>query len=100
VVNIVGTVALFALLRRQYGGLQLLATLSSFFRMVVAGAVLAAVSWPVWHVLDAALGRSLPAQIVSLGLALAFGVAAYVASSAFLRVREMQALLSVRGRGA
>jgi putative peptidoglycan lipid II flippase len=100
VVNIVGTVALFTLLRRQYGGLNLLATLSSFFRMVVGGAVLAAIAWPVWHFLDEALGRSLPAQIVSLGLALALGVAAYVASCALLRVREMQALLSVRGRGA
>jgi putative peptidoglycan lipid II flippase len=100
VVNIVGTVALFTLLRRQYGGLQVLATLSSFVRMVIAGAVLAVISWPVWHFLDAALGRSLPAQLVSLGLALALGVAAYVASSALLRVREMQALLSVRGRGA
>jgi putative peptidoglycan lipid II flippase len=60
--------------------------------------VLAIVAWPVWHVLDAALGRSLPAQLVSLGLALAFGVAAYVGSCALLRVREMQALLSVRGR--
>jgi putative peptidoglycan lipid II flippase len=98
VVNIVGTVALFTLLQRQYGGLQLLATLSSFARMVAAGAVLAVVAWPVWHVLDAALGRSLPAQLVSLGLALALGVAAYVGSCAFLRVREMQALLSVRGR--
>jgi putative peptidoglycan lipid II flippase len=100
VVNIVGTVALFTLLRRQYGGLNLLATLSSFIRMVIGGAVLAAISWPVWHFLDETLGRSLPAQIVSLGLALALGVAAYVASCAVLRVREMQALLSVRGRGA
>jgi hypothetical protein len=66
--------------------------------MVVAGGVLAVVAWPVWDGLDSVLGRSLPAQLVSLGLALALGVGAYVACCWLMRVREMQALLSLRGR--
>ncbi|HEX6762432.1 MAG TPA: murein biosynthesis integral membrane protein MurJ [Gaiellaceae bacterium] len=98
VVNIFGVVALVFLLRRHYGGLHLVATTSSMLRMVAAGAVLAVVAWPIWDALDSLLGRALPAQLVSLGLALALGVVAYIGSCALLRVREMQALLSLRGR--
>ena len=36
--------------------------------VVVASAVVAAVAWSVWRPLDSALGRSFPAQVVSLGL--------------------------------
>jgi len=98
VVNICGTVALAALLRRRGGQLELAATLSATFRIVVAAGLLALVAWPIWHGLDSALGRSVVAQTVSLGLALAAGTAVYLAACRALKVREMQALLSVRGR--
>jgi hypothetical protein len=52
----------------------------------------------VWHVLDSALGRSLSAQLTSLGSALAAGLAAYLISCRLLGVRELDALLSLRGR--
>ena len=45
--------------------------------MISAAAVLGVVSYFSWTWLDDALGRSLPAQIVSLGIALALGGAAY-----------------------
>ena len=44
-------------------------------RILVASALLAAVSWVVWYALDALLGRSLLAQIVSVGGAGAAGPA-------------------------
>jgi putative peptidoglycan lipid II flippase len=60
--------------------------------------VLAAVAWPVWDGLDAALGRSVSAQIVSLGVALAAGGAAYLLACKALRVRELETLLALRSR--
>jgi len=58
----------------------------------------AAVAWFVWDPLDSALGRSFPAQVVSLGFALAASVAVYLGACRVLGVREMQVLLSLRGR--
>ena len=43
-------------------------------RIAVASALLAGVSWVVWYLLDRLLGRSLPAQIVSVGGAGVAGV--------------------------
>jgi hypothetical protein len=56
------------------------------------------VAYPTWRGLDAALGRSTLAQVVSLGVALSAGSAAYLIACRALRVREMQALLSLRSR--
>ena len=47
-------------------------------KVVAASAAVAAVAWFVWHPLDSALGRSFPAQVVSLGLALAASVGVYL----------------------
>ncbi len=76
-VNIAGTGALLVLFRRRMGGFELRATVQSFLLVGVASAVLAAVAWWIWHLLDSALGQSLPAQIVSLGLGLVVGYAAF-----------------------
>ncbi len=98
VVNICGTVALLVLLRRRDGPLHIGATTSAVVRMTVAAGLLAVVAWPAWRGLDSTLGRSWPAQIVSLGLAVSAGTAVYLVACSALRVREIQALLSVRGR--
>jgi putative peptidoglycan lipid II flippase len=42
-------------------------------RIAAASVVLAAVSWIVWYLLDRLLGRTLPAQLVSVGAAAAAG---------------------------
>ncbi len=99
VVNIAGTWALVLLLRRRLGRLELAETARSFLLVAVASAVLAAISWWGWHLLDDALGRSLPAQIVSLGVGLGLGVAAFVASARLLGVEELQTLVRLRRRG-
>ena len=55
---------------------------------------LGAAAYALWYGLDQALGRSLGAQIASLGVALAVGTAVYLAACRALRVRELSALRS------
>jgi putative peptidoglycan lipid II flippase len=57
-------------------------------RILVASALLAAVSWVVWHGLDTLLGRSLPAQIVSVGAAAAAGLLVYTRAVLVMRIPE------------
>jgi uncharacterized membrane-anchored protein len=52
----------------------------------------------VWKPLDSTLGRSFPAQVVSLGVALAAALAVYYATCRVLRVRELDVLLGLRSR--
>ena len=98
VVNIAGTASLLVVLRRRLGRLDLTQTGGVTARVLAASAVLAVTAYPVWRLLDAALGRSWPAQTASLGAALFAGGAVYLAACRALRVREIDALLSLRGR--
>jgi putative peptidoglycan lipid II flippase len=97
-VNIAGTAALLDLLRRRLGSIELARTARAFILITIASTVLAGVSYGVWRPLDDAFGRSLGAQIVSLGAALAAGFGAYAISCRLLGVRELEALLSLRSR--
>jgi putative peptidoglycan lipid II flippase len=98
IVNIAGTAALLVLLRRRIGRIGFGEVASSFVRVVVAAAVAGGVAFAVWRPLDSAAGRSLGGQLVSLAPALVAALLAYFAAGKLLRVREMQALLSLRGR--
>ena len=95
-VNVAGTAALLFLLRRRLGRIDLRETGRSAGRIVFASCALAAVAFGVWYGLDAAFGRSLPAQIVSVAAALTAGGGAYVLACRLLGVAELQALLSLR----
>jgi putative peptidoglycan lipid II flippase len=57
-------------------------------RILLASALLGAAAWVVWWVLDRLLGRSLPAQIVSVGGAAAASTAIYVRAVLAMRVPE------------
>jgi putative peptidoglycan lipid II flippase len=96
--NIAGTAALVIVLRHRLGRLDGGEILSTVIRVGVASAVVGAVSWTVWRPLDSELGRSFPAQVVSLGLALTAAVAVYLGACRLLQVREMDTLLSLRAR--
>jgi putative peptidoglycan lipid II flippase len=96
--NVAGAGLLVFLLRRRIGGLALRETVRTFVLVTIASAVLAAVAYAVWWGLDEALGRSLGAQLISLGVALAAGGLAYAFSCRLLGVRELEALLSLRAR--
>ncbi len=97
-VNLGGTVALLVFLRGRIGGIDLRRTLGAIARIVAASAVLAAVAYPVWRVLDDALGRSFVGQAVSLAASLVVGAVVYLAACRLLRVRELDALLTLRAR--
>jgi putative peptidoglycan lipid II flippase len=96
--NIAGTAALLVLLRRRIERIDFTQTLRALLRVVAAAGALAAATYPVWAALDGALGRAFPAQLVSVGTALATGLAVYLISCRLLGVRELEALLSLRAR--
>jgi putative peptidoglycan lipid II flippase len=96
--NVAGTVALFLLLRRRLGRLELRETSDTIFRVTIASAVVAGISFGVWYGLDQALGRSFLGQLVSLGAALVLGVIGYLLACRALKVRELGALLALRSR--
>jgi putative peptidoglycan lipid II flippase len=96
IVNIAGTGALLVLLRRRMGPIGLTGAARSFVLVSVASAVLAAVSWSAWRLVDDAIGRSLPAQIVSFGISLSLGIAAFVGICRLLGVDELETMLRLR----
>jgi putative peptidoglycan lipid II flippase len=98
VCNVVSTIALVALLRGRLGRIGGTAIAGSLARIVVAAALVAPAAYVVWRPLDSTLGRSFPAQVVSLGAALGVAGVTYFLACRALRVREMQALLSLRTR--
>lgn len=98
VVNIAGTAALLLFLQRREHPIALAETMRATALIVLASAVLAGVSYGVWDGLDRLLGQSFGGQVVSLGAALAAGIAAYLFSCHLLGVRELRALLSLRTR--
>jgi putative peptidoglycan lipid II flippase len=81
-------VAQAVILRDALGRLELGRLAWTTLRVTLAAAALAAASYGVWWVLDDALGRSIVAQIVSIGLALGLGAAVYAAAVVALRVPE------------
>jgi putative peptidoglycan lipid II flippase len=98
IVNVGGTATLLFVLRRRLGHLEERQTARAVARIVVASMLLAGVAYGVWKPLDTALGRSFGAQVVSLGLALTASTGVYLVACRALKVRELQALLSLRSR--
>jgi putative peptidoglycan lipid II flippase len=96
IVNIAGTAALLIFFRRRMPGFEVGETARTFGLVLVASALLAAVGWGVWHLLDSVLGQSLPAQIVSLGSGLALGYAGFFAACRLLNVHELETLMGLR----
>jgi putative peptidoglycan lipid II flippase len=95
----VSVVVQCVILRRLLGGLELGRLLDTGLRISLAAAALAAVSLGVWEFLDAALGRGLAGQIVSLGSALALGGLVYVGAARLLRVAELEQVMRLFRRG-
>ena len=79
--SVVATAAMTAgqayFLKDRLNGLELRTTATAAARMIAAAVVLGGVAYLTWWGLDEALGRSLLAQIVSVGAALTLGTAAY-----------------------
>jgi len=98
VCNVAGTWALLVLLRRRLGRIEGGGIAQTVVRVSLASAAVAGVSWIVWKPLDSALGHSFGAQVVSLGLALAAAVFTYFVACRALRVRELEAVVSLTRR--
>lgn len=99
----VGSIAMTAgqawALRGRIGRIDGRRTLVAAAQMLLAAVLLGAVAFGCWSALDAALGRALWAQIVSVGLAFAAGSAVYAAIVLGLRVPEaLQVRALVAGR--
>jgi putative peptidoglycan lipid II flippase len=83
------------------GRLELGQTAMITARIVVATAVMAALAWAVWLGLDRLLGRSLPAQIVAVGVALLAACALYAKMVLAMRIpeaRQIESLIVSRWR--
>ena len=89
---------LLVLLRRRVGSLHLTEVVGEGIRIVVATVYCAAASFGIWWPLDQLLGRSLPAQVLSVGLALAAGGGAYLAAGRILQLSDMEVLVSLADR--
>ena len=96
--NIGGTALLLVLFRHRMGRIEFGGTLSVILKVSVASAALAVVAYPVWRVLDEALGRSVGGQIVSLSSAFVLGFGTFLISCRLLGVRELEPLLSLTSR--
>jgi putative peptidoglycan lipid II flippase len=82
---------------RLEGGQTLMITI----RILVASAVMAGLSWVVWKGLDSLLGRSLVAQILSVGIAITLGLAVYAKAVLGMRIpeaKQIEALIMGRLR--
>jgi putative peptidoglycan lipid II flippase len=93
IATVSSVVAQAVILRRQLQGLDLTRLIDTAVRVIAASALLAGVSYLVWHNLDQQLGRDTIAQIVSLGAALAAGFAVYLAAVLALRVPEARQIV-------
>ena len=87
--NFATTVLLAWLLRPLLGGsIEGRTTLIHVLAMTVAAALLGLIAYLVWAVVDDVLGRSLIAQVLSVGLAAAAGTAAYAVSVLWMGMAE------------
>jgi putative peptidoglycan lipid II flippase len=89
VANAVMTALQFKRLKAGFNGrLEGAQTTMITARVIVASALLGVASWVVWFAIDRVLGRSLPAEIVSVGAAAAAGLLVYVRALLAMRVPE------------
>jgi putative peptidoglycan lipid II flippase len=98
VVTTWNAVVLVILLRRRIGLPAPREVGSEVARIGVATAYCTAAAFGVWWPLDQMMGRSLPAQFVSLGLGLLAGAGAYLASGRILQLSGMDVLASLTRR--
>jgi len=87
------TVGQAAYLSRELHGFQLARTLRALGGMLVAAAGFAGTAYLGWWLLDDGLGRSVPAQILSVGGGLTAGALTYAGLVLLLRVPEAETVL-------
>jgi putative peptidoglycan lipid II flippase len=96
IASIVTFLVLLRLLDRELGGLHGAWVLDGAVRSLLAAGVSVLLAWASWRVLDDALGRSLLAQIISVGTATLAAVVGHLAAAQALEMRELKALSRLR----
>lgn len=89
IVSLVTFMVLARMLAARIGGLRSGFVLDGFLRCALAAALSALLAWSSWYALDAWLGRSFPAQAISLAVALLAAAAAYAAACRAFWVPEL-----------
>ena len=95
VVSLINFFGLMVLLSPRIGGVDARRVAWSAARSIVALVPLAGVAYGVWYGLDAALGRSLWAQIVSVCVAYVAGGVAYCLAAWAMRMPELRDVVNV-----
>ncbi len=90
--NVVAVAALLVLMRRHTGLDEPRATAAALLRILGLSLVATGAAWGVWRGLDEVLGTDAVGQLVSVGVALGVGTAAYLGLAGLFRVREVKAL--------
>jgi putative peptidoglycan lipid II flippase len=85
-------------LRFELHGFEIGRTLRAVAAMLAASALLGVVAYFAWKALDSALGRSLPAQLVSVAFALALSSAVYAAAVLAMRIPEARQIVGLLQR--
>jgi putative peptidoglycan lipid II flippase len=67
-------------------------------KIVFASAILGVVAYATWYVLDQALGRSLVAQLISVGGAITLGSVVYAGVVLALKVPEARQIVDLFSR--
>jgi putative peptidoglycan lipid II flippase len=97
IVNIVGATTLFVMMRRRVGLAHIGRTGGVVLRITAASIVAAVVGFLAWSALDGVLGDRFSAQLLSVSAGLAAAALAYAGAARALGVRELEALLLLRG---
>jgi putative peptidoglycan lipid II flippase len=96
ITSVVTFLLLLRLLDRELGGLHGPWLLDGVARSLAAAGVSVLLGWASWRVLDDALGRSLGAQVVSVGAAVAAAMASHLAAAQAFEMPELRALSRLR----
>ncbi len=82
-------------LRHRTGGLELPRTINTTIKILIASAILGVVAYGSWYALDQALGRSLLAQVISVGGAITLGSVVYAGVVLAMRVPEARQIVDL-----
>jgi putative peptidoglycan lipid II flippase len=98
IVNIVATGALLYYVHKRLGRVEGRALASSYTKITIASLLAAGAAYGTWLGLDESLGRSLGAQIASVGLGILAAGAVFLLVARLIRIRELNMLLSLLRR--
>lgn len=92
------TIVQSVILRHRLGGLEMRRLLLLVVRVLPASVALGLVTWEVWNLIDAALGRGLGGQLASVGGGLLAGGVVYAALLTLFRVPELAEIRAMLAR--